>query len=81
VAKKLQQPSILITFGENLRFHRNQKGIAQEKLAELADLDRTYISLLERGKRNPTLTCIAKLAKVLEVGFDDLCAEVKGGRK
>jgi transcriptional regulator with XRE-family HTH domain len=77
VTKKSQQFSVLTTFGENLRFHRNQKGIAQEKLAELADLDRTYISLLERGKRNPTLTCIAKLAKVLEVGFDDLCAEVE----
>jgi transcriptional regulator with XRE-family HTH domain len=77
VTKKSQQLSVLNTFGENLRFHRNQKGIAQEKLAELADLDRTYISLLERGKRNPTLTCIAKLAKVLEVGFDDLCAGVK----
>lgn len=79
MAKKSQQPSVLITFGENLRFHRNQKGLAQEKLAELADLDRTYISLLERGKRNPTLICIAKLAKVLEIGFDDLCAE--SGRK
>lgn len=81
MAKKSQQPSILLTFGENLRFHRNQKGIAQEKLAELAELDLTYISLLERGKRNPTLSCIARLAKVLEVGFDNLCAEVKGGRK
>lgn len=79
--KKTQQSSVLTTFGENLRFHRNRKGIAQEKLAEFAELDRTYISLLERGKRNPTLTCIAKLAKVLGVGFDDLCAEVKGGRK
>jgi transcriptional regulator with XRE-family HTH domain len=77
VASKFQKPSILETFGENLRFHRNQRGIAQERLAELAELDRTYISLLERGKRNPTLTCIAKLAKVLEVSFDDLCAEVK----
>jgi transcriptional regulator with XRE-family HTH domain len=77
VASKSQKASILITFGENLRFHRKEKGLAQEKLAELADLDRTYISLLERGKRNPTLTCIAKLANVLAVGFDDLCAEVK----
>lgn len=77
MASKSQKINILTAFGENLRFHRTQKGLAQEKLAELADLDRTYISLLERGKRNPTLTCIAKLARVLEVGYDDLCAEVK----
>ncbi len=42
-------------FGEILREFRTNANLSQEKLAELSSLDRTYISLLERGKRQPTL--------------------------
>jgi len=41
--------------------------ISQEKLAEIADLDRTFISLMERGKRQPSLSSILVLAKALEI--------------
>ncbi len=52
-------------FGKVLRELRDENHISQEKLAEYCDLDRTYISLLERGLRQPTITTIFKLAKAL----------------
>ena len=65
--------AILSSFGRRLRAVRTQSEISQEALAELAELDRTYISLLERGKRNPSLSCVAKLAKALDVTVSALC--------
>jgi two-component system, response regulator len=46
---------------------RNQLGISQEVLAELAELDRTYIGHVERGARNVSLSTIDKLARALKV--------------
>jgi transcriptional regulator with XRE-family HTH domain len=54
-------------FGEVLRECRKKSGISQEQLALKADLDRTYISLLERGLRQPTLETLFRLATVLEI--------------
>lgn len=51
----------------NLRAQRQQKGWSQEKLAFESGLHRTYISDLERGARNPSITTIDKLALTLEV--------------
>ena len=55
-------------FGENLRALRDATDISQERLAELAGLDRTEISLLERGLRMPRLDTIVCLAKGLQLG-------------
>lgn len=54
-------------FGRNLRVQRIKSQFTQEQLAERADLDRTYISGLERGIRNPTITIVDQLAKALNV--------------
>ena len=51
----------------NLRLHRQEKGWSQEAFADEADLHRTYISDLERGARNPTITVVDKLANALGV--------------
>lgn len=56
-----------VIFGSNLRSIRESKGISQEELAELADLDRTYVSGVERGKRNISLRNIYKLASALNL--------------
>ena len=53
-------------FGKNVRQARIEKGWSQEELADRAGLHRTYISGVERGKRNPTLTVIYKLSSALE---------------
>lgn len=62
-------------FGSVLRELRQQRGLTQEALAELADLDRTYPSLLERGLRTPTLAVILRLANALETTPSRLITE------
>lgn len=64
-------------FGKVLREIRLEKKISQEKLAEYCDLDRTYISLLERGKRQPTITTIFKLAEALQIEPSQLIKRVE----
>lgn len=58
--------SIAVRFGENLRIMRKQKGISQDKLALLADIDRSYVGRIERGEVNITLEKVYQLAEVLE---------------
>jgi transcriptional regulator with XRE-family HTH domain len=55
------------SFGPNLRRWRTERGYSQEKLAQLADLHRTEIGLLERGEREPKLGIITKLAGALAI--------------
>lgn len=59
-------------FGKVLRELREANQLSQEKLAEYCELDRTYISLLERGLRQPTITTIFKLAKALNISASKL---------
>ena len=54
-------------FGERLREVREKRGISQERLAGIAGLHRTYVSLIERGERNVTIETIEKLATALDV--------------
>ena len=54
-------------FGETIKRIRESKGLSQEDLAGIADFDRTYISLIERGKRNLSLKNICRFAKALEI--------------
>jgi transcriptional regulator with XRE-family HTH domain len=58
---------VIEVFGKVLHELREGSHISQEKLAEYCDLDRTYISLLERGLRQPTITTIFKLSKALNI--------------
>jgi transcriptional regulator with XRE-family HTH domain len=59
-------------FGIRIKDLRNKKGISQEKLAEISDLHRTYISSIELGKRNVALENIEKLATALDCSIEDL---------
>ena len=58
---------IKILFGKAVREYRTEKGISQEKLAELCGLHRTYISEVERGVRNVSLINIQKICDALGV--------------
>ena len=62
---------IKLKFGKRLRKLREAKGISQEALAHEAGLDRTYVSSVERGKRNVSLKNIERLAKALAVDITD----------
>jgi len=59
-------------FGERLREVREKRGVSQERLAEVAGLHRTYVSLIERGERNVTIETIEKLAIALDVEIAQL---------
>jgi len=54
-------------FGNELRKLRLQRGLSQEKLAELADVHRNYVGGVERGERNIALLNIVALARALQV--------------
>jgi len=57
----------LVTFGRNVRRRREALNYSQEKLAGEADLDQTYISGIECGKRNPGIKNVARIAKALGI--------------
>lgn len=63
-------------FGQALRRFRVDRALSQEALALECDVDRTYISLLERGIQSPTLRTMFKLCRVLEISFTELAQEV-----
>lgn len=67
----------LTLFGQNVRHLRGASGFTQERLADKADLDPTYVSGIERGVRNPTLLIIVRLAKALGVSLSELCKGVR----
>lgn len=66
-----------IAFGEVLRARRKEAGLSQEKLALDVGLERTFISMMERGQRQPSLTTLLKIAPALGCGAADLVADVE----
>ena len=63
---------LLKKFGKRVRQLRDERGISQERLGELAKVHRTYVGMIERGEKNITLTNIEKFAKALNVKLTDL---------
>ena len=63
---------IKIRFGRRLRELRIEKGWSQETLANLAEIDRTYIPGIESGKRNLSIVVIEKLSSVFKMEISDL---------
>jgi len=66
-AERMDSREVARAFGEALRTMRCEQGVTQEGLADGAGIDRTYPSLLERGRRHPTLTMLLRLARALAV--------------
>jgi len=61
--------------GRNVRQHRRRCGLSQEELAHRCGLDRTYVSGIERGRRNPTVLVLEQLAAALGTTGIALLAE------
>ncbi|MFQ6702946.1 MAG: helix-turn-helix domain-containing protein [Alphaproteobacteria bacterium] len=62
---------ILKKLGERIKKLRKEAGISQEKLAELAGLDRTYINGVENGRRNISIINMEKICIALEISLVD----------
>lgn len=60
------ESALLDSFGLRVKELRKQQKISQERLAEISELDRTYISSIERGQRNVSLLNIVKIAAALK---------------
>ena len=58
--------------GRNVRARREAKGWSQEEYADRAGIHRTYVSDIERGRRNPTITVVERLAGPLDVSVGTL---------
>jgi transcriptional regulator with XRE-family HTH domain len=63
---------LIENFGNKIKALREQKEYSIEYLANIANIDRTYISDIEKGKRNVSLLIIEKLSKALEVNIQEL---------
>lgn len=80
----LQYKSHFVTFvnmnikqklGLRIKELRKSKGLSQEKLANIAEIDRTYLPTIEKGERNVSIEVVEKLAKALNVKVKDLFDE------
>lgn len=61
-----------LLYGLAIRELRTEQGLSQERLAQLAGLDRTYTSGVERGERNPSLANLLKIAEALNVPLSQI---------
>lgn len=66
-----------LAFGKTLRIRRKEAKLTQEQLALEAEVQRNYVSLIERGINQPTITIIFKLAKALQCKPSDLVRDVE----
>lgn len=68
----MENNEYLKQFAQRVRSLREKQGISQEKLAERSNLHRTYIGMVERLERNPSLVCIHKIANGLGIDIKEL---------
>ena len=63
-------------FGKRVKELRQSKGLSQEALAHLAELDRTYIPSIEKGERNVSIEVILKLAVAFDLKISELLKDI-----
>lgn len=63
-------------FGKRLRQLREERGWSQEEFADRAGLHRTYVSAVERGVRNPTLSVLERIAKALGASLEEMLQSI-----
>lgn len=68
----MKKSEINIRIGNKIREIRQSKGLSQEQLAEIAEVHRTYVGMIERAEKNITLVSLEKIAKALEVEIGEL---------
>jgi transcriptional regulator with XRE-family HTH domain len=76
-SKGSENQSVDEQFGRVLRQFRKERGLSQEDLAFESGYHRTYISLLERGKKSPSLKTIFQLAKALNIEPSEIIGRIQ----
>jgi regulatory protein munI len=80
--KNNQYDSVLLSMlGEKIKNLRKEKGISQEKFALSIEMDRTYYSTVENGKRNISIQNLNKIAKGLGISISELLEGVSDGEE
>lgn len=77
----MSKRGLSIVFSQVLKKHRLAQKLSQEALAEMADVHPTYIGLLERGLRTPSIDVADRLSKALGKSLSELIAEAEKGIK
>jgi transcriptional regulator with XRE-family HTH domain len=69
-----------LSLARSVKLRRKELGLSQEELADLAEIDRTYASQIERGVANPSLEVLFRISRSLDVELTTLMAiNTKGG--
>ncbi|PND33855.1 transcriptional regulator [Achromobacter pulmonis] len=68
---------VLVALGEAIRRSRRVRGISQEELAHRSEIDRSYMSSIERGGQNPGIVSVARIARALEMSVAELMTEAQ----
>lgn len=68
---------LLSIIGMRIRLLRKERGWSQERLAELADLNASYVGKIERGEKNVTFKSLEKVAAALEIPIEELFRQVQ----
>lgn len=69
---KSRQDPVLVALGEAIRRIRLSKGISQERLALLAEVDRSYVGRVERGDNNVAVLTLTRLSGALDISISEL---------
>jgi len=72
--------SLSQSIGSVMREKRKRFGLSQEVLAEQAGIDRSYVSILERGLKSPTIDMLERIASVLKCLSEDIVREARHGK-
>ncbi|HEV2790460.1 MAG TPA: helix-turn-helix transcriptional regulator [Solirubrobacterales bacterium] len=73
----LDPDKVLRALGQAVNEARKEKGLTQEELALRVDLHETYISLIERGQRNPTMGVVRRISHILGVPLSELAGRAE----
>lgn len=71
------QSTYVAAFARVLRRKRSEQALTQSVLSEMAGIDRTYVSMLERGVKSPTLDVMVSIAEALHISFVELTIAVQ----
>jgi transcriptional regulator with XRE-family HTH domain len=74
-----QEQSLLLALGQVILKRRTRARMSQQELADLSEVHRPYISDIERGQRNLTLTTMIRISNALKVSLSTLFKEAEAG--